>query len=467
MKPYKDYHSYNYMKIYLHDTLSKEDKLLEDRDIKMYVCGLTPYDDAHIGHARNFVVFDVLKRLLLYDGRKVFHMQNVTDVEDKIIKRANERGEDALKLAEHYQKLATELMDKLNVLRADIYPKVSEHIPDIIHMVEVLQEKGYAYETETGVYYSVSKFADYGKLSGQSLEEIRGGYRIEPDPTKRDSADFALWKKDCSGPCWDSPWGKGRPGWHIECSAMSLKYAPEGLTIHGGARDLIFPHHENEIAQSEAYMEKPFAKIWVHSGLLTIDGKKMSKSLGNFITLKDALEKWKPMVLRLFFLSAHYSKPLDINEEALKAAEETYNKLNSTYKLLLSLDGDGNTRANELQEERTAFLSALAHNLNLPEALAHVHKASSIINKHGSALDKWSVKIAKLLFDEFQFIFGVAFEGSSSSDKEKLLLDLMKRFRDELRGKKLYELSDKLRDELGNIGYVIMDGKEGTEIRPK
>ncbi len=456
------------MDIYLYDTLSKKEKLLEDRDIKMYVCGLTPYDDAHIGHARNFVVFDMLKRLLLYDGRKVFHMQNVTDVEDKIIKRANERGEDAIKLADHYQRLATELLDRLNVLRADVYPKVSEHIPEIIHMVKVLEEKGYAYETETGVYYSVSKFADYGKLSGQSLDEIREGYRIEPDPTKRDSADFALWKKDCSGPCWDSPWGKGRPGWHIECSAMSLKYAPEGLTIHGGARDLIFPHHENEIAQSEAYMgRKPFAKIWVHSGLLTIEGKKMSKSLGNFITLKDALAKWKPMVLRLFFLSAHYSKPLDINEEAIKAAEEAYNKLSSTYKLLLSLDGSGGTRVNELEEERIAFLSALAHNLNLPEALAHLHKAASLVNKHGSSLDKWSVEIAKLLFKEFQFIFGVKLEGLSSSGKEKALLDVIKHVRDELRKAKLYELSDDIRDELNKAGYVVMDGKGGTEIRPK
>jgi cysteinyl-tRNA synthetase len=285
---------------------------LEENKVVMYVCGLTPYDSAHIGHARTYVSFDVIKRYLIKKGYSVYHIQNITDVDDKIIKRCLETGADPTKLTTGIHDEAMELFGQLNISPADVYPKVTGHMEEIIAMVKTLLEKGHAYETDDGVYFDVLKFKDYGKLSGQDIEHMKAGVRKEVAKGKRSPLDFALWKKTQGEILeFDSPWGKGRPGWHIECSAMAKRYGKRTLDIHGGARDLIFPHHENEIAQSEAANDEKFCNYWLHTGFLTVSGEKMSKSLGNFITLKQALSSFTPNALRLFYLQAHYRSPLD------------------------------------------------------------------------------------------------------------------------------------------------------------
>ncbi|MEW6329461.1 MAG: cysteine--tRNA ligase, partial [Candidatus Micrarchaeota archaeon] len=302
-----------------------------EREIQMYVCGVTPYDYSHLGHARTYAAFDVIKRYFEYRGYKVRYIQNITDIDDKIIKRANEVGADPLKLSLEFQKSALEDMDALKIARADKYPKVTEHIPEIIALIKKLISRGYAYETEDGVYFEVEKFPDYGKLSKQSLDEIKAGARVEIDEKKRNPADFALWKKAKPGePFFESPWGKGRPGWHIECSAMSMKYLGDNFDIHGGGRDLIFPHHENEIAQSEGATGKQFVKYWLHTGFLSVNKEKMAKSLGNFITIKDALKKHDADSLRLFYALTHYRSPIDFSDKNVEYAHNALEGLRNT-----------------------------------------------------------------------------------------------------------------------------------------
>ena len=295
----------------IHDTLSNSRKqLLIDEKIRIYLCGVTVYDDAHIGHARTIVIFDTLRRFLEANGNDVDLIQNFTDVDDKIIKKASDTGTSTDSVSKKYIENYFEEFDALNIKRAVEYPKATEHIPDMISLISNLITKKIAYTAKNGVYFSVSKFSEYGKLSKKNIEELESGSRIEVDESKNNPLDFALWKFSDSSPVWDSPWGSGRPGWHIECSAMSIKYLGENFDIHGGGRDLIFPHHENEIAQSESFTGKPFAKIWMHAGMITINGEKMSKSLGNVKTVRHVLENWGPNIIRLFSLSGHYSKPV-------------------------------------------------------------------------------------------------------------------------------------------------------------
>jgi len=300
------------------DTLRNTKTELEFSDkVRIYLCGVTVYDDAHIGHARTIIVFDVLYRFLESQKIPVELVQNFTDVDDKIIDRAYQEKIPPLELAAKYTKNYFDDFDGLNVKRATRYPKATEHIHDMQNLVSDLIDKKYAYVTKNGVYFSVSKFSEYGKLSKKNTDDLVSGARVAVDEEKNDPIDFALWKFSDAEPSWDSPWGKGRPGWHIECSAMSLKYLGENFEIHGGGRDLIFPHHENEIAQSESFKQNQFAKIWMHVGMITINGEKMAKSIGNVKSVNHVLEDWGPNIIRLFCLSGHYSKPIDYSEKLL------------------------------------------------------------------------------------------------------------------------------------------------------
>ncbi len=462
--------------IYLYDTYDAKLKKITENFVKIYVCGLTPYDKAHLGHARTYVAFDVLKRFLLYKGKKVLHIQNITDIDDKILAKSKELNMDPLEVANIFNKEAMEAFDKLNILRADLYPKVSEHINDIIKAIEKLLEEGFAYETKNGVYFSVKKFSNYGKLSKQTLEELKK-HRIEPDETKKDERDFALWKKT-NDYGWESPFGKGRPGWHIECSVMALKYA-KNLTIHGGGSDLIFPHHENEIAQSEAITKKRFAKIWLHTGYLNIKGVKMSKSLKNFITIEEALNKYSVNALRLFFISSSLNQPLDFNEEKMKSFENNAREIEESYKTLLTSIYEKPEKKEEKEiivnerkilrkvvNLRKKFINALENNLNFPEALTAFYEFTKTVNENAKKISKNNAEILLLFFHEFSFITGFQMPLlKKTEEREKELLDIIIKTRNMLREKKLYEVSDEIRNMLNRIGIEIYDEGKETKIR--
>ncbi|MBI5046820.1 cysteine--tRNA ligase, partial [Candidatus Micrarchaeota archaeon] len=397
-------------------------------DIILYVCGLTPYDSAHIGHARTCISFDVIKRYLTKKGYSVFHIQNITDVDDKIIKRCKETGTDPKQLTETIHTEALELFDQLSIRRANVYPKVTEHMKEIIELIEQLIARGAAYETDSGVYFDISSFSNYGKLSGQNLDEIRDGARIEVDETKTDPGDFALWKKTTGELLeFTRPWGSGRPGWHIECSAMAQKYAKRTLDIHGGARDLIFPHHENEIAQSEAASGTLFAKHWLHAGFLTVNGEKMSKSIGNFITIKTALNQFSANAMRLFYLQAHYRSPVDYNEETLGALEESVERIFNSVGLLkecLSTSGSS-TIDRDFRKKSDSLISLFYSNMdedfNTPEALAALFNLLRLANSHVSmnTIDRDQIGKIILSIEEMLWIFGIM-EKKSLSVETKL-----------------------------------------------
>ncbi len=467
---------------------------IDDKRVIMYVCGLTPYDSAHIGHARAYVSFDLIKRYLEKKGYKTYHVQNITDVDDKIIKRCRETGADPRRLPEEIHAEALGLFGKLNILPADVYPKVTEHIPDIVSMVQTLMEKGHAYETGTGVYFDISSFGPYGALSGQDLEQIRAGSRFEVDETKKDAADFALWKKT-SGEIleFDSPWGKGRPGWHIECSAMSRKYAGRTLDIHGGARDLIFPHHENEIAQSEAASGERFCSHWVHVGFLTVEGEKMSKSLGNFITLSQALSRNSPNALRLFYLQAHYRSPLDYDPDALEAAEESVERIFNSLGLIREAESARATAHadHEFREKSdeliASFHAHLENDLNTPEAMAALFSLLRIANAHIGSGKHDSEQIGKVraAIEDMLWVLGLKEErrgldaylsplqgllgelGMEAEESPEKALESLIQMRDEARASKDYKKSDLIRAKLKEIGILIEDKAGSSGVRWK
>ena len=327
------------MAVVIHNSLTRRKEVFEPLvkgKVGMYVCGVTVYDRSHLGHAKSAINFDLVVRWLRYRKFDVKHVTNFTDVDDKIIARANEMGIDPLRLSSDMIGEYNEDMTRLKVKRADVYPKASETMPEIIAMVKGLEEKGYAYESNGSVYFSVRKAAEYGKLSGQSIDQTVAGARVDPGEDKRDPMDFALWKAAKPGEiAWDSPWGKGRPGWHIECSAMCLKHIGPTVDIHGGGTDLVFPHHENEILQSEAYNGAPFVRYWMHNGMLTIGEEKMSKSLKNFFTVRDILSKYRPEVVRFFVLNATYSSPLEFDEDSLEESKKALEKLDNAYEVAL------------------------------------------------------------------------------------------------------------------------------------
>ena len=505
------------MALKVYNTLSKKKEQLvpaEEQQVKMYVCGPTTYNFIHLGNARALVVFDTIRRYLEYKGYRVTYVQNFTDIDDKIIKRAHEEGMDPLELAERYIKEYFRDADALRVKRADIHPRATEHIDDMIQMVKVLVEKGFAYQVGGDVYFSVRKFKDYGKLSGRTPEEMLSGARVEVDERKQDPLDFVLWKAAKAGePYWDSPWGPGRPGWHLECSVMSLKYLGDGFDIHGGGSDLIFPHHENEIAQAEAYTgSAPFARYWIHNGFVTVDQEKMSKSLGNFFIVRDLLQEWAPEILRYFLLSTHYRSPLDFSPESLKTARKGYNRLANTLELLDDTIGDREDSAvgrlsKEAEEFRdriaacvAEFEEAMDDDFNTALAFAALYnmgrEINSYINDRAFVPTPAAIHVLVLARRYYQTLMDIL--GLLPGEKRELgpeykemlqeiinavreqvqdllpgelpdnsseLLDLLISLRNEARGRKDYQLADQLRDALKKIGIILEDTPRGTRWR--
>ena len=447
------------------DTLSNTKTELKFSDkVRIYLCGVTVYDDAHIGHARTIIVFDVLNRFLESQKIPVEFIQNFTDVDDKIIDRASQEKISALELAAKYTKNYFDDFDGLNIKRATLYPKATEHIEDMQNLISNLVDKKFAYVTKNGVYFSVSKFADYGKLSKKHTDDLVSGARVNIDEEKDNPIDFALWKFSESEPSWDSPWGKGRPGWHIECSAMSLKYLGETFEIHGGGRDLIFPHHENEIAQSESFTSKQFAKIWMHIGMITINGEKMSKSVGNVKSVNHVLENWGPNVIRLFCLSGSYSKPIDYSEKLLKENITKLRQIESCYYELRLAEGDDSGSATDIvvDECKNEFDSALNNDFNTPLALAAYYKLIRVVNSV-AAEEKITVADEKRILPEFERmseILGIHIV--KVTDQEKNEINLMIKKRDKYRIEKNYGEADKIRDEIAEKNIIFIDHKNKT-----
>ncbi|HIP16482.1 MAG TPA: cysteine--tRNA ligase [Methanothermococcus okinawensis] len=468
------------MKIYNTLTKKKEEfKPLEKLVVKMYVCGPTVYDDAHLGHGRTYIVFDLIRRYLEHRNYIVKFVMNFTDIDDKIIDRSKKEGVSIEDLTNRYIKSFFEDMEKLRVKGANVYPKVSEHIDDIIQFIDVLIKKGYAYISKDGIYFHVRKFKNYGKLSNVKLDEKKV-HRVK-DLNKRDPADFALWKFVKPGePSWDSPWGRGRPGWHIECSTMAIKYLGECFDIHGGGSDLIFPHHENEIAQSEAYTGKsPWVKYWIHTGFVTVNDEKMSKSLGNYVTLKEILRRYEPEVVRLFLLQRHYRSPLEYSEEELRdtanALERLYNTLENIEAMLRDaevkyrLEKDDRKVYDTLTNFWAKFYSAMDEDFNTPEALKCVFEVSSCINRYITVSNRptrSTLLLAKDFFKVVGEIFGIFnkyYESSQGEDEEfKRLVDMVVNIRNKLRREKNYSLADEIREMLKKIGIQLEDTPKGT-----
>jgi len=447
------------------DTLRNTKTELEFSDkVRIYLCGVTVYDDAHIGHARTIIVFDVLHRFLESQNIPVEFIQNFTDVDDKIIDRAQQEKISPLELAAKYTKNYFDDFDGLNVKRATKYPKATEHIEDMQNLISNLIAKKYAYVTKNGVYFSVSKFPEYGKLSKKKIDDLISGARVEVDEEKNNPIDFALWKFSESEPSWESPWGKGRPGWHIECSAMSLKYLGENFEIHGGGRDLIFPHHENEIAQSESFMQNQFAKIWMHIGMITINGEKMSKSLGNVKSVSHVLENWGPNIIRLFCLSGSYSKPIDYSEILLKENITKLRQIESCYYELRLADcaSDKITVEKLVNDCKNEFNSALNNDLNTPLALTVYYKLIREVNSL-SAEEKLTEASAKIILPEFERMSDIlGIQILKVSDDEKNEINQMIKKRDEYRIEKNYDEADKIREQIAGRNIIFVDHKNKT-----
>jgi len=462
------------MAIYLYNSLTKKKEEfipLESGQVNMYTCGVTVYDDCHIGHLRSLYIFDVIRSYLEFRGFKVKFVRNITDIDDKIIKRAQELKVSWQEVVENYIQSYQETLKLFNIRKADFEPRATEHIDLMIKNIEKLIEKGFAYITESGVYFKVKKFPNYGKLSGQKIEKMLEAVRIEPDETKDEPLDFALWKfSKPNEPFWNSPWGKGRPGWHIECSTMAIKYLGQTLDIHGGGMDLIFPHHENEIAQSEALTGKPFAKYWLHHGLLTLNGQKMAKSLGNFITAKEILKNYSPEVLKLFFLSCHYSHPIDFNWDKLKDCHKSFLSFINLMERIESLGNfikiknipDNFIEIDRLKDE---FITAMDDDFNTAKALGILFKLLNLIDGYFTNFRQNLKKIlyAKEIILSLFKIFGISIEVLPV--EEEILKKI--KLREELRRKKDFLSADKIRKELEERGIILEDTPEGTIYRRK
>lgn len=470
----------------LYNTLGgrKEDlQTLEPHKVKMYVCGPTTYNFIHLGNARPLVVFDTVRRYLSYRGYQVTYVQNFTDVDDKIINRANEEGADALELAQRYIDAFFDDAGALNIMPADVHPQVSQHMDEIIAAVQGLIDKGYAYVIDGDVYYRVAAFKDYGKLSGRSLEDMLAGARVEIDERKENPMDFALWKKAKAGePSWPSPWGDGRPGWHIECSVMSTKYLGDSFDIHGGGSDLIFPHHENEIAQAEALTGKPFVRYWMHNGFITVNNEKMSKSLGNFFILRDILAQYPADVVRFYLISTHYRSPLDFHDGKLEEARKALGRLKTTLRLMEEFMANG-TAAGQMgsQEEafiqsleglKAAFVEAMDDDFNTAKAIGYLFEMSHVINSFVSQSDKSNPGHQAAASQAYQIFFalgdilGIFFEvGKQSPAVVEEVLLVLADLRSQARADKDYSLADQIRDFFAQIGVRVEDSPQGSRFR--
>ena len=477
------------MSIKVYNTLTKQKEEfvpIHPGKANIYVCGVTPYNHPHVGNARPFVTWDVIRRFLEHEGYDVTHVQNFTDVDDKIINTANKEGVQWFDICNRYIDSYFEVMDKLNVRRAHVYPRVSGHINDIIATVQCLIDNGYGYVVDGDVFYSVEKFKYYGQLSGRNLEDMLAGARVDVDDRKRNPMDFALWKSAKPGePAWDSPWGPGRPGWHIECSTMSMKYLGESFDFHGGGSDLIFPHHENEIAQSEGCTGiHPFVHYWLHNGFITVNEEKMSKSLGNFFMVIDILEHYDPETLRFFIVSTHYRSPLDFSDARLTEAQKSLARLRQAQETLGELSemmsagptADSLALRDKVKELREAFMEAMRDDFNTALAISHMFALAKEINiYHKAVVDagiKPDGKLVALLNDvlaEMCSIIGVlektaapAAEESGDS-KEAELVEMLIAMRQDARKNKNYALADELRNKLSEIGIVLQDTPQGVK----
>ncbi len=461
------------MSIHIYNSLTRkkeEFSPLNPPRVNIYTCGVTVYDESHIGHARSLYIFDCIRRYLKYRGFQVNFARNITDIDDKIINRAKETKVNWQDLVKKYIDRYCEDLNALNIEKADSEPRATENIPEMIKYIQLLIDKGYAYVTTGGVYFSVRKFKDYGKLSGQGIEQMLTGVRKEPDETKEDPLDFALWKK--SGPdepSWPSPWQGGRPGWHIECSVMSQKFLKtDTLDIHAGGRDLIFPHHENEIAQAEALTGKPFSKYWLHHGLLTIGGQKMSKSLGNFVTIKDFIDKYKYVdFLKLFFLSAHYSHPIDYTEEKIEEARQALERIIILMDKIEKEVTESQSRQvtsrgfKEIEEIKNKFIEAMDDDFNTPRALASVFELVNLANRNIADTD--FTYNAKSTIIELLDILGISLRADKKIGtiaEEEIKAKILER--NQARENKDYALADKIRKDLEAKGIILEDTKDGN-----
>ena len=448
----------------LRDTLTGEKRELVPiaDEVRLYVCGITPYSEAHLGHALFSIVFDVLRRYLEWRGYGVRHIQNFTDIDDKLIERSHETGTPVEELAERHSAAYMAQLTRLNVLAATEYPRATEEIPNIISFIEGLVEKGVAYASGGDVYYRVRDKADYGKLSKRDVNDLRSGARVDLSELKDDPLDFALWKGAKPGePHWDSPWGPGRPGWHIECSAMAVNALGEQIDIHGGGADLIFPHHENEIAQSESFTGKaPFASFWMHNALLTLGDEKMSKSLGNLISIDEVLDRYGTDALRMFILTSHYRSPITFSEEALDSARAGAERLRQA----AFSKGTGGAEVETLDPAETAarFTEAMDDDLNTPRALATLfHLARAINHTHDAGGD---ASDAQATLRELAGVLGFTLHEPPHRDENAApFVDLLVEMRSELRTAKQYALADRVRDGLVELGVELHDGPEGTD----
>ncbi len=464
------------MTLKIYNTLSrrKEDfQTLEPGKVSMYVCGPTVYDKAHVGHAMSALVFDIIRRYLEYRGYQVNHAMNYTDVDDKIINRANQLGVDPIKLAEKYIDEFGKHLQDLNILPATAYPRATHEIPYIIKLIMELGEEGYAYEVDGDVYFRVSKDEDYGKLSNRKLEDMEAGARVNVDERKENPMDFALWKSSKPGePAWESPWGKGRPGWHIECSAMSMHHLGEQIDVHGGGNDLIFPHHENEIAQTESATGKPFARYWVHNGMMQLAGEKMSKSLGNLVTVEDFLAKYEGDVLRMMVLNSSYHNPLTFGDEIITQAEKALERL----RLAIRPPADGTLEHDEtvdalrkqIEETRQGFNESMEDDFNTAGALGYLFELVRVINQAKDAgVSAGIIVEGQNLLKDLMTVLGLHTERQVAGGEATPFIELLIALRKELRQQKLWALSDQVRAKLAELGVLLEDGKEGTTWRWK
>ena len=464
----------------LYNTLTREKQEFEPQDgktVKMYVCGPTVYDHLHIGNLRPVLVFGALRRYMeLFKGWEVIYVQNITDVDDKLIARAQESGETVAEVATRYTEAYFQLLDRLGVVPPTHSPRATEHIAGMIDLVQQLIEKGYAYERGGDVYFRVRAFSEYGKLSGRSVDELRSGARVAASELKEDPLDFTLWKAAKPGePKWDSPWGEGRPGWHTECVVLSRHYLGETLDIHAGGNDLIFPHHENEIAQAEAVSGKTFSRFWLHNGMLTVNGEKMSKSLGNFAYAYEVLERFDPETVIYFYLSRHYRKPLDYSEAALAEAEKAVDRVRTLIseveaELRGAGDGELGEAGNEfvagLSRFRDRYVEALDDDFNTVGALAAIQELVSEANRfraNAAGADRLGLRDAVSLLRTLGAPLGLF------RKREEMLqtttgdlIDLLIELRMELRKKREFELADRIRDRLNDLGIVLKDTPHGT-----
>ena len=447
------------MKLYNTLTRRIEEFSVHDQKINMYVCGITPYAPSHLGHAMCAIVFDIARRYFEFRGFNVRHITNFTDIDDKMIVAASEEGIEVSELAERNIQAYLSELNRLNVLPATEFPRATHEISSIIGIIQGLLDKEFAYEIDGDVYFRVKNDGDYGKLSNRRLEDLVSGARLDLDDAKEYPGDFALWKSQKPGePAWDSPWGKGRPGWHIECSAMSISYLDKSIDIHGGGLDLVFPHHENEIAQSESFTDVvPFARFWMHNGTLQYGQDKMSKSIGNVFTISSALERYSSDVLRMFFLGSHYRSPLTFNEENVKSQERALERLKTA---LNTQSFEGTEMKYELYTSR--FMEAMDDDLNTPRALAVLFDLARDINREaGNGLN---VRESQKILESLAGVLGLTFkeEVLESSTEAAPFINLLVDLRSRLRNEKQFEIADQVRNQLSELGVAIEDSAEGT-----